>query len=80
MYVPTKEEIATKNFSFAKERIYKVVSSTGNRAFFILSAVASPILDKDEYSSLNKMERAITGEMIKEICVPIKVDRLGNIL
>jgi CRISPR-associated endonuclease Csn1 len=80
VYVPTKKEIATKNYSFAKDRIYKVVSSTGNRAFFILSAVASPILDKEEYSALNKMERAITGEMIKEICVPIKVDRLGNIL
>lgn len=27
----------------------------------------------------SKNERAITGEMIKEKCVPIKVDRLGNI-
>ena len=26
------------------------------------------------------MQRAITGEMIKEICIPIKVDRLGNII
>ena len=26
------------------------------------------------------MERAITGEMIKEICIPIKVDRLGNVV
>ena len=25
------------------------------------------------------MERAITNEMIKEICVPIKIDRLGNV-
>ena len=33
-----------------------------------------------EFSALNKMERAITGEMIKEICIPIKVDRLGNIV
>ena len=80
VYVPTAEEIATMNYSYTKERIYKVVSSTGNRAFFVLSIVASPILDKIEYSSLNKMERAITGEMIKEICIPIKVDRLGNIL
>lgn len=80
VYVPTAEEIETKNYSYRKDRIYKVVSSTGNRAFFVLSIVASPILDKIEYSSLNKMERAITGEMIKEICIPIQVDRLGNIL
>ena len=26
------------------------------------------------------MERAITGEMIKETCIPLKVDRLGNIV
>jgi CRISPR-associated endonuclease Csn1 len=80
VYVPTKEEIATQNYSYAKDRIYKMVSSSGNQVFFILNVVASPILNKEEYSALNKMERAITGEMIKEICVPIKVDRLGNIL
>ena len=27
-----------------------------------------------------KNQRAITGEMIKEICIPIQVDRLGNII
>lgn len=37
---------------------------------------------QDEYglgSPQSKNQRAITGEMIKEICVPIIVDRLGNI-
>ena len=36
---------------------------------------------QDEYglgSPQSKNERAITGEMIKEICIPLKVDRLGN--
>ena len=32
-----------------------------------------------EFSPLNKMERAISGEMIKEVCIPIKVNRLGEI-
>ncbi len=27
---------------------------------------------------MNKMERAITGEMIKESCLPLEVDRLGR--
>lgn len=31
-------------------------------------------------SPQSKNQRAITGEMIKELCVPIKVDRLGNII
>ena len=38
---------------------------------------------QDEYgvgSPKSKNERAITGEMIKEICIPVKVDRLGNIV
>ena len=30
-------------------------------------------------SPKSKNERALTGEMIKEICLPIKVDRIGNI-
>ena len=30
-------------------------------------------------SPQSKNQKAITGEMIKEICIPLKVDRLGNI-
>lgn len=38
---------------------------------------------QDEYgvgSPQSKNQKAITGEMIKEVCIPIKVDRLGNII
>lgn len=38
---------------------------------------------QDEYgvgSPQSKNQKSTTGEMIKEICVPIKVDRLGNII
>lgn len=38
---------------------------------------------QDEYgvgSQGSKSPRAITGEMIKETCIPVKVDRLGNII
>ena len=47
--------------------------------FFTKENVANSIVNKYEFSSANKMERALTGEMIKEVCIPIKVDRLGNI-
>ena len=57
-----------------------MVSSSGNQCFFVKASFASSIVDKYEFSTLNKMERAITGEMIKEICIPIKFDRLGNII
>lgn len=61
------------------EFIYKVVSFTGNQIFFIRQEVASPIVNKSEFSTLNKMERALTGKMIKEHCVKLEVDRLGTI-
>ena len=80
VYVPTKEEIATKNYSFAKDRIYCMVSYSGTDCYFISNSIASPILNKVEFGPLNKVSRTPSGEMIKEICVPIKVDRLGNIL
>ncbi|MBQ3691226.1 MAG: type II CRISPR RNA-guided endonuclease Cas9 [Bacteroidales bacterium] len=38
---------------------------------------------QDEYgvgSPKSKNEKAITGEMIKNICTPLKIDRLGNII
>ena len=82
VYLPTKEEIDKGTISrpLDKSRIYKMVSSSGYQCFFIRYEVANSIVDKFEFSALNKMERAITGEMIKETCVPIKVDRIGNII
>ena len=82
VYVPTAEEIEMGMIAeeIDKNRIYKAVSFNGAQAFFIKSSVATSIIDKKEYGPLNKMERSITDEMIKAICIPIKVDRLGNII
>ena len=81
VYVPTVNEIneGDKRFSLDHNRLYKMVSSSGNQCTFVKSSVAKSIVDKFEFSTHNKMERAITGEMIKEVCIPVKVDRLGNI-
>ena len=82
VYLPTESERAAGvvNMPLDKSRIYKMVSSSGTGCFFVHENVASTIVDKKEFSPLNKMERAITGEMIKEICLPLKVDRLGHII
>ena len=80
VYLPTKEELKEGIKVVDKKRIYKMVSSSGTACFFVNGKVAKPIVDKVEFSPLNKAERAITGEMIKEICIPLKVDRLGNII
>lgn len=84
VYVPTEEE--KKNTSVVtattinKDRIYKMVSSSGTQCCFIHSCVANCIVNKVEFSLHNKMERSITGEMIKDVCIPIKVNRLGEII
>lgn len=81
VYVPTPEDLKRGQVKLPldKKRIYKMVSSSGSQCFFVLVNVSSAIVDKYEFSSLNKMERAVTGEMIKEICLPLDVDRLGNV-
>ena len=84
VYVPVEgeiiEDIDFQNLSNEqKERIYKTVSFTGNQCFFVKQTVSASIVNKMEYSPLNKMERSITGIMVKEVCIKLKVDRLGNI-
>ena len=84
VYVPIEgeiiEDIDFRNLSKEqKERIYKTVSFTGNQCFFVKQTVSTSIVNKMEYSPLNKMERSITGIMVKEVCIKLKVDRLGNI-
>ena len=80
VYLPTKDDLKDGIKEVDKKRIYKMISSSGPQCFFIDEKVAKSIVDKVEFTTLNKAERAITGEMIKEICIPIKVDRLGNII
>lgn len=79
VYLPKDGEQPTIQ-SIDRERIYKMVSCTGNECYFIKENIAAPIINKYEFSPLNKMARAITGEMIKETGIPIKVNRLGQII
>jgi CRISPR-associated endonuclease Csn1 len=85
VYIPNADErenlSANKNIDFSTEQIqniYKVVSFSGNQIFFVRHEVATSIVNKAEFSTLNKMERAIDGTMIKEYCIKLNVDRLGN--
>lgn len=82
VYVPTAEQLGQRisTEEMDKERVYKMVSCCKGYCSFIPHRVSKSIVDKAEFSSLNKMERAISGEMIKEICIPIRLDRLGNII
>jgi CRISPR-associated endonuclease Csn1 len=86
VYVPTedeKENLTLLNFDrLSKEqvqRVFKMVSFTGIQAFFVSNNIATSIVDKMEFSALNKMEKSIGGLMIKSLCLKLEVDRLGKI-
>ncbi|MDR1631937.1 MAG: type II CRISPR RNA-guided endonuclease Cas9 [Dysgonamonadaceae bacterium] len=82
VYVPTEEE---QENNISKElinlnRIYKIVSFTGNILYGIPYFVAKPIVDKIEFSQLNKIANDInTNFSIKQVCIKLSIDRLGNI-
>ncbi|MBQ9638332.1 MAG: type II CRISPR RNA-guided endonuclease Cas9 [Bacteroidales bacterium] len=81
VYVPTKEEQVKKEMKVDNSRVYKVVSCSKKNLSCLLSNVAKPIVDKVEFESLNKMETTVDKEKsIKKFCVPVHVDRLGNIV
>jgi len=86
VYIPTEDEkeniraIDWKNLDKEQlKRIYKMVSSSGSQCFFVQQLVANSIVNKVEFSALNKMEKNIENVMIKEVCIKLNIDRLGNI-
>lgn len=86
VYVPEEEE-NTKMIDWSKDikklhsRIYKVVSFTKYQCFFIPHFVSKSIDDKGiELGLNNKSERTWNGEMIKNKCIKIRVDRLGRVI
>lgn len=89
VYVPTNEELENPNVvdfnKLSKEqlnRIYKTVSFTGGRLYAVPNTVANSIVDKVEFTQLNKLEFSIDPEKksIRESCWKIQIDSLGKIV
>jgi len=86
VYLPSTEEIDNHELvdfnclsSDQIKRIYKTVSSSGYQCFFVRNEIAVPIVNKLEFSALNKTEKSIEGDMIKEFCWKLEINRLGKI-
>ena len=75
------------------KRTYKMVSSTGKQCFFVPHNISKTLLEKIELGSGNKNQRAWdgkvelvgnsetredSGSMIKNHCIKLTIDRLGN--
>ncbi|RLZ06691.1 type II CRISPR RNA-guided endonuclease Cas9 [Faecalibacter macacae] len=78
--------IPNENNEIESENVYKMVSSTGSECHFIKANISTLIKNYDakskigELGSLNKLEVTIDSKYrIKEVCVKLKLDRLGNI-
>lgn len=82
VYVPTEEEhVFDRNnrTNIINKNVYKMISCTEGECHFIPCQIATPMLKNIELGSNNKSERAWNGQMIKQVCLKLKVDRLGNI-
>lgn len=80
VYVPTPDEIESGEMTWRSERMHKFVSSSETGAYFIANSVANTIKNAKEFGPLNKISRIDGEDLIKSICVSVKVDRLGNII
>lgn len=81
VYLPTEEEQERGRVEepVDRTRIYKMVSSSGNQCFFVPQNISNPIISTIELGANNKAEKSWDGKMIKAICIPVKVNRLGLI-
>lgn len=83
VYIPrsdeTAENINWNDTTLLSPRLYKMVSSTKNRCFFILHTISTPIEDGKEFGSLNKVEH-LDGISIQANCIKVKISMLGNIM
>lgn len=79
VYVPTEEEKLESPIDIDYKRIYKMVSTDSDRAYFIPSYVASMVKPNAEFLSHNKIENLDDGTSIKSVCWKLEVDRLGRI-
>jgi len=80
VYLPNDDEKNNEKIdNIQVNNVYKVVSFTGTQLFFIKHNVAVSIVNKNEFSTLNKMEKSIDDKMIKDSCIKILVNRIGNL-
>ena len=85
VYVPdVDEDVVNTNFSDIKsiaKKIYKMVSYTGKRSFFIPYNISKPIENDfvKEFGSIGKIELLNNGKSIKDCCIKLNIDRLGKI-
>lgn len=87
VYVPTKDEIENPNLINLKElgikkrdRLFNVNDFSGITIYFTPNRFAKAIAPKELDTSFDAKLSKINGISIKDVCIKLKVDRLGNIV
>ena len=70
---------SNKEIKSPTENIYKMVSASLTQCFFLKNLISNSIVNKVEFTSLNKFEKNENGIMIKDVCEKIKINRLGQL-
>lgn len=78
-YLSPNDLVSIESDNSLKKEIYKIVSFTNNRLYAIPYFVSKCIVDKLEYTLLNKMEKTDLGISIKEKSNKVIVNRIGKI-
>lgn len=79
VYVPEKDTATIDINKLNPQNIYKAISFSDSLCYFRPAFVADILVDKVEFESLNKSEKTLDGVVIKTSCLPVNIDRLGNI-
>jgi CRISPR-associated endonuclease Csn1 len=86
VYIPNEEELVNSNSIKPEQlnkdqlnRVFKVVSFSGSRLYAVPCSVATSIVDKVEFTQLNKLEFSLEKVSIREHCIKLNSDRLGNL-
>lgn len=79
VYLPREKEVSEDGTvsvdNIDKERLFRVVKFSGERAWFTHAPFARSLNKKYEHE-----EELFQGASIKKTCLPVKTDRLGNII
>jgi len=68
------------NGEINNNNILKIVSFTGGRLYAVPYSLASVIVDKVEFTQLNKFEFTDDKRSVREFCIPLNINRLGEII
>ena len=79
VYMPSSEEYSNP-YDIHPSNLFRVRSFDDGHFYCIPINVANIILDKKEFGSPNKTQKDDSNRMIRDHCVPIQIDRLGNII